>query len=692
MPPTKGVARLQEYLGSEHREVARAKRAEDIVPVLKDRSRMKKKKGKDASAQSFGAAAQERRRSSYTLAPSVAAYLSARRAVAGDRVTGRLPLPLMQATRFLSARGPSRNSSNTEEGEPIAVRRVVVSKGTGEAAAVVAVAALQRSAVCGSGEGGALLALAESDAAARELGEALSGAYGLATLVLDSTAPRHPTFPAPAVTSPGAGARPAAKKRKTETAAAGAEMEAGSVAVVVATAEGFLAVDRRSAVWKFIGGLVLVLAADPAESPLLRGILQCEAQRLCAHRWDCLGHVARIAVLASSPAALADPALEWLTTLRPAAAGPTARESVRVHYAVAEGIERLQFLFSLCCGLRPGGGGGLVVHVATKEACLFLYDVLLSLQGELPPHVEVLTDYEGESQYSGAGTGEGRSAVLARFNRIASQSNSKSGSGEEKSAVVLLSCHALVPERGSVLLQYDIVVDAPNFTGYIASVLTPGAAGAAEREREAVARRRRRSRSPTPTPAPTAGGEGNGEAGGAASAVRYSHVLVLLRPNEVEGALALWRPSGARFNLDFAPLALGHSKGKAGVVHATRYMLIGEKVKSLNKKLFEIQNTAYHAYKATMRVYSTLGPRSVYDETAVNLDRVAEEFGFTELPLLDLRLKDTVFRPKEDYFKAAMQKQLSEKRAYRRFADTHIIGEKPKEHVIERADASKKKQ
>lgn len=87
-----------------------------------------------------------------------------------------------------------------------------------------------------------------------------------------------------------------------------------------------------------------------------------------------------------------------------------------------------------------------------------------------------------------------------------------------------------------------------------------------------------------------------------------------------------------------------------------------------------------------MTVYCTVGPRRVYDRSRLRLSEVAQEFGFADAPLLDLRLCDTPFRPREDVYKAARLKQKRERATYHRFAGEHIVGEMPEEHVAERGD------
>ncbi|GET91099.1 hypothetical protein, conserved [Leishmania tarentolae] len=748
---TRGLRYLKSYLGEEGRTLARAKRASDVVPILAARQA-------GAAAAAPGAKAADLTTASKKivapLSPSVMKYLEGR---LSSGATYKLSRTQMTLTSALAAPGsPSMRNrvEGPESGETaLAVTRAKVADMVA-VVDVLAVSALELAARRATGEkearkaaleGSSLFVLVDTSSEAAEVAEQLEKRYGLTVLLLnDSNVCRHPTFPFPAS---GAGASTRrntaskislAEQRKTQSNLLKAdEVEpkdeatestpafAGAVVVVVATPAAFLAVDRRSAIWKFIASCAVLLRRAPTQSSSVLHTLKhgrdasssptnATSGALNAQRWDCLGHVSAIAVLAAEQKWLTEPEVDLLTTLRvecnvgnnvsgsskPTAASVSSavtalRSPVTVHYAVAQGTHRFQFLFGLVKGLTPHRG--MVVHVATRECATFLYDTLYSLLGELPSYVQLLSDYEGASTYTNMHTPADRQRLCAAFD--AAVESGRNG----KTAAVLLSCHGLVPRRGSVFLQYDIIPDLLNYNEFIAEALTPAAAvtdagndarstassAAAEVavRRERTTRQRKRTTSPTPisVPARRAGAEAtnsteaeeasSGHTATSPASVNYTHILLLFRPNEVAGALRRLREDGERrYRLEFREL---------GTRSGGRYLLIGEKLKSMNKKLFPIQNAAYYAYKATMRTYSTIGPRDVYDETQVNLEKVAEEFGYTELPLLDLRLKDTVFRPKEDYYRAARQKQDAERRAYKKFAQENIIGESPEEHVAD---------
>ena len=101
--------------------------------------------------------------------------------------------------------------------------------------------------------------------------------------------------------------------------------------------------------------------------------------------------------------------------------------------------------------------------------------------------------------------------------------------------------------------------------------------------------------------------------------------------------------------------------------------------------MFVLNNKAYEAYRGLMQVYARLTPKSIYNVKEVNLQLAAETFGLTEAPLLDLRTKATVFRPKEDLYKASMQRLRHERKVKRAFADRELIGEEPEDHMADMA-------
>lgn len=820
---TRGLQKLKDFLGEEQHTRTQSKRARDVVPVLAPKQKATPAGSVSPSSSASAADTttptilhasvlaylQER----HTVAGTTNKLQS--RQVRLLTALAHSPRTSDTVGTASSQDGESRLTVKRAVLDTVeamvdtvaiaALQRHAVAGGAGPATAVAAAA------TASAGGGAGVFVLAEDEASAKTLKDGLERHYGLRVLFLDGAAARFPDYPAaPPSTVAEASATSAAsttpskanakgKPRRARAAASmsvspekpstaditdvakrvsgganepnskGEQEEAvpmstaslrASTVVTVASPAGLLAVDRRSAIWKFIGAFIIALQHTAKASALLRVLgaattvaakgeeneekkkkkkpakddkesnagKSFTAVQLSNQRWSCLGHVPVVAVLATDQSALTSPALDWLTTLRPvdgageaamsAKGGSTAfsnesttitttglgcvtRSQVRVHYAVAEGLNRFTFLFGLLNGLRPHRG--LVVHVATKQACAFLYNALYALLDELPSFIHLMTDYEGESGYSALNSPQGRQALCDDFDAAVEAASTA------KTAPVLLSCYGLVPRRGSVFLQYDIVPDLPNYTQFVSDVLTPGAAVESQSVlRETHTRRRTRSVSPPPPPPPqqrsaalaAKKAKKGASAGPAAtekeqtslsspssSSVRlmapamYQYILLLFRPNETNGALRHLNTMAKKYNVVYTPLSPMPS--------VTRYRLIAEKLQSMHKKLFVIANTAYFAYKETMIAYCTIGPHDVYSSASgVNLQHVAEEFGFVEVPLLDLRLKDTAFRPKEDYFKAARRKQAEEQRVYRRFADANIAGEGPEEHAVETEESA----
>lgn len=559
---------------------------------------------------------------------------------------------------------------------------------------------------------------------------------------------------------------------RTTTTAISSTASAWSVPVFVGSPVGFLSTDPRSAVWRCVGAFV-VLASDSTVPvhPMKNTLLGSETStlvKLSQHRWACLGHTARSMVLASSEEAVTHPKLDWLISVKPSAeflqtrkggkgsamapgggtpdaaeevlglgvssisphSPPLPRAPVKVRYVALEGLQRMQFLYALIQGLTPGRG--MVVRVATREMCVFLFDVLYGLLDQLPPFLRLLSDFQGEPSTSAALPSHAdRQHVCEEFDTMVE---------EGRCASVLFTCFDLVPQRGSIWLQFDVIPNMLNYSSFLAHRITSGAFSTAvpsngspqspltptrdgrkkNRQKEEdtlstpcgitpsstaveVVQRtvsRKRSRSPVPlflqrsekaSPSPARGKDSSCTVSRASPSsssspsasqtasdqtaernsnpTNYSFVFILFRPTEVKPALKHLRATGARFALEYLPLEKPPS--------LTRFLFVADTIRSMHRTLFQIQNAAYNAYKATMTVYCTLKPRDVYDEEKLDLKKVAGEFGYEELPLLDLRLKDTPFRPKEDYWKASKVKAAKDRRAYKKFADTYIEGEGP---------------
>lgn len=670
-PLTRGVRKLQQYLGEDAKALVKPKKAADIVPTLSTHS-------SSTCLHMEGDLSEAPR----LLTEEVMQHLKRCLPLGGTR---KLSMRQEKSVASLVST-PSKDSST----HSLNVKRACFPS---EEAIwhTIGVAALQRASTLSgsatSDEGSSLFVLTDSDALATRLGEWLRSHYRLLVVVADSAA--APPFPVIPSSSSSSSTRPATKRRGGSKKAEACEEseEPWMAPVFIASPNGFVAWDPRSAAWRCVGALVVLAGSIPTTN----------LTALSQHRWKCLGHVPLTCVFGVEEAQLVSPSLDWLTTLKPrspestatakkgaaaavseALVAPQLRLPVTVHYHVVEGMQRFQFLYALVQGLTPGKG--LLVRVATKEMCTFLYDVLYAFLDQLPPFLRLFTDYEGESTYASTHDSASRMELAEKFDAAV-----MSGTA----APVLISCYGIIPTRGTIFVAYDLLVDLPNFSQFVAEKLTPGAvkaeevgAGKAEVMRGTVPRKR--SRSPIPLDAPARGRRSSppppslpSDSSSIASqrmeqGFQYAFLFLLLRRSEVDTAVTRYlQPTGVRHALQYTPLT------KPPPI--TRFNFVIEKLRSMHRKVFAVQNAAYHAYKATMTVYATLGPRDVYDETKVDLQKVCEEFGYEKIPLLDLRLKDTPFRPKEDYVKASRRKFSQETRATKNFAEKFIHGEGPAE-------------
>ncbi|RNF25342.1 uncharacterized protein Tco025E_02225 [Trypanosoma conorhini] len=687
---TRGQRRLLQYATRDGAAAGlKRRRVEDVAPALLQR------KEKWSRTLATATASTDASPADVPLSAEVVEFLREHCPKAPRRLRQRQ----LRAIQDLSSAGCQ--SGETEAHEAFTIKRVELEGDVG-AFAVMALAALQRRALWSGPtlHGASLLVLVETDADAAVLSAHMKKAYKIAhALVLDGS--RFPTFPL--------------FEKEDKTAA---KTLSERTALVVASLQAFLTVDARSAIWKFVGAYVIWLKSSSKTPAPLRDMTDDARrefyERLCRQRWGCLGHVSVAAVIAPSRDSLFAAVADVLTTAVPAAEGAAQRSAtatetvvggadagereisasdgaktgceagcadpvaalrrpVTVHYAVVEGAHRFQTLYTLLMSLRAGQG--IVVHFATKEACQFLHDVLYAL-GELPTSVLLLTDCEGPSTYASVqDTEEDRGRLCAQFDKIISEAaHAAASTKDKKNRVVLLSAFGLVPQRGTIFVQYDVMVDIVNFAQFVSDVLTPAAYNFAAVEPT----KRRRSRTPPPSrdrKASKGADAATAPQPSLPTKAMYESVLVFLRRNELPAALNFLQRPAKRLNVTFEPLSQLPS--------ATRFLLSLQKMRSLHRKQFSVQNAAYAAYRATMLLYSLIGPAEVYNERRVELAKVAEEFGYTEVPVVDLRTRDTPFRPKEDIFRAAAEQAAVERRRMRAHARDHIVGEAPEEHIAD---------
>nr|CCC94513.1 conserved hypothetical protein [Trypanosoma congolense IL3000] len=694
---TRGQRRLLRYASKDGKssDALKRRRPEDIAPALKKRKQEQPQTCGDRTKETIDA--EENDQLSVELLDCVQ-----RRFPLAPRKLRKRHVRVINALSRALPRNANNNlmqhgsSSKTQ----FCVKRLEANDQPG-AFSIAVLAAMERRRLYSDAlsDGASMLVLLEVDADATSFCQYVKATYGsVHVLLLDGS--RFPTFPTTVD-----------KDGRLEDIS---DSFADRVVLVVTSLQAFLATDGRSAIWKFIGSYVVFLKNQPnGISDSMEDMKEEERdeflKRLCEKRWHCLDHTLAAAVVAPSRNALCVPLADALTTCVPSAGKveeeevvegkncsegksevsaktgdkrdktpvvDAMRDVVDVHYAVVEGTLRFQMLYTLLMNIRPCQG--IVVHVATKEVCQFLFDVLYAL-AELPESLLLLADFEGPSTYaSGSDTDEDRMKLCAKFDEVIANSSTETPpSGRRKDRVVLLSAFGLVPRMGTVFVQYDIIIDVANFPQFVSDVLTPAAykgTTSATLPRlggrtvsQSKSRQRRRSRSPV---------ESNSSACPAHSPVRYRHILLMLRRNEVRGALRQFNLSARRLCINFGPMQHKPS--------ATRSLLSVRKMQSLHNKQHAIQCAAYAAYRSTMLLYSIINDaKEVYDERRVDLKKMAQEFGYEEAPLLDLRTRDTAFRPKEDIYRAACERALRERGRLLACASKDVSGEASQSNAAE---------
>ena len=149
---------------------------------------------------------------------------------------------------------------------------------------------------------------------------------------------------------------------------------------------------------------------------------------------------------------------------------------------------------------------------------------------------------------------------------------------------------------------------------------------------------------------------------------KYNHIVLFLYSAEVDPATEILQAKLPQLQLK-----------KMTMPNTTQMLVSLGKMRSLLKKVFTLNQKAFEAYRSLMQIYTRLHPTSVYNVKNLDLAKVAQQFGFDEAPLLDLRTKDTPFRPKEDFYKAAMLRLRSDRREVKEYAAQNIVGEGPEE-------------
>lgn len=523
---------------------------------------------------------------------------------------------------------------------------------------------------------------------ARQLATYLLRAYRIGTSVILDGAVKLPTLPPP--------------QTATTTASPESVATAAPCVVVISTPDALIAIDKRSSLWKQLTQIII----DPSSSAPETAFFLTESKKAeylkVAGALSCVS----VAIVASTAKEAADASLGYLIPRRQPREGqrPPAsllaasnRAPFTASILVNEGHQRFSALYALCS--NQSKTMRIVVHFATRQAALFVCSAFYAMKFD---GGKVFCDSEPST-----GGGDDEGAVPERLDQqqqqrllLAIDDAIPPGEG-----CVLFSAYGLVPRTGDVFVRYDPMIDIANMPAFIANRLTSSCASrgsfsssfssssppphaaaiGASSSQGTPARGAKRGRTPPPSPVlsmstpvssrsalpaadascallPTAA---------AAAATEYKHVIVFMLPTEVHHGRPLLCAGASRFNITFAPL-------QATSVASSSVASV-QKLSSLHRKVFAIQQQAYDAFRATAQVYSRLQPKQVYDVTKVNLQKMAEQFGYSEAPLLDLRTKATVFRPKEDFFKLAARRLKHERQAFKRLADATIVGEGPEE-------------
>ena len=316
---------------------------------------------------------------------------------------------------------------------------------------------------------------------------------------------------------------------------------------------------------------------------------------------------------------------------------PTATTTVPVQLIVADGIPRLQALWSMLTHLCGARKQKVVVAFHSRETVAFHCDLFNALPSSDPPF-SILCDWESNVTDS--------KAVQQDF--VEADTN--------EGGVALLTCFQFT-EGAETVIQYD---PAPLSTYFQSIALVS----------ESQTKTRSRSRSASRTPK-------RGTRPSKAS-VDKTFVLFLYPAEEKLVPQAMKASSQAEHYMP--------SFEKVQLPSATTQAAAVQKIRSLVKNMFILAKKAFDAYKASMAIYARLQPQVVFNVRSLNLEKVAQQFGLTEVPLLDLRLKDNEFRPQEDYVKPAMKRKREELRRIRQRAAALPVDDSPIDSDEEASD------
>merc|ERR1711991_423507 len=322
-------------------------------------------------------------------------------------------------------------------------------------------------------------------------------------------------------------------------------------------------------------------------------------------------------------------------------------ERATLHYFVAEGLAKYQLLHALIAA--SGATKKILVRFATKEVATFYCDALLASNVQ----ATVLCDVEGDAALNSDGDDDGAGPSgdvadvplrgLPPSHALRSVVSQFEGA---RRGCVLLTAFGLTSPKADVVMDFDPPADVQTFTS---AALDADHDDAKASTRIMVLDKACQS-------------------GVIALMKHYAHAIAA-----AAGARGHAQKKARAEAPNSQPMRVGQLRfERLPAPSAADVVVAGNKLRSLSKKLFTLANKAHDAYRSYMHYYALLRPTTVFDPYRLDLDEVASQFGLESAPLLDLRTKSNAFRPKEDYGKFAAQRDLHERRAFKRLADETI--------------------
>ena len=334
---------------------------------------------------------------------------------------------------------------------------------------------------------------------------------------------------------------------------------------------------------------------------------------------------------------------------------PPLRSSVEMNYFVTQGIAKFNLLHTLV--RASGATKKILVRFATKEVASLYCDVLLALDVKAAILCDVQDDASLDQDGGGGSDPQQGSSPNGLPNAGFLRSTLRDFEGAS-AGCVLLSAFGLSSPKADVILEFDPPADLRTF---VASTLNASGDDA-------------RAETHIMMLEPSANVA-------AIAAMKHHATALATVANQVA---TVETPSKKKSRSEAEEATPGQKLGqwrfkKLPTPSAATSYITGNKLRSLGKKLFTINNKGFKAYRSFVHYYALLQPKSIFDVYKLSLEEVAAQFGLDEAPLLDLRTKVTQFRPKEDYSKFAQQREKRERREFREYAAANLLPEEPEE-------------